>query len=302
MATKLSTNMIETLTLISNAGPQMALFLNKSTTAALETRDLIQMGFNQYGDTIYFLTAAGRETLATLTPDAAPIPQPEEGTLADELPVYQDAVAAFDAPAKSDRYEAEVRCVLDDRVLIRSKDFGFDIRIDAGEFLEKFLIVGDRVTFRSNWDWFHNPRAIDVKRFVDLTPPTGPILSPTERQALDTFSEDWCFMGMAKQPVCECAWCKLARLEAENAALKARVNELEARQISGELLDLWREYQEVKLTHETVNSILNTTDLRSEVWYAWKDMMTDISPDHSEISARQSDDTENRNAAEGMFF
>lgn len=49
-------------------------------------------------------------------------------------------------------------------VFIRSTSFGFAIRIDAGEWLAKFLLTGDEITFAQNWDWTHNPRAIDIKR------------------------------------------------------------------------------------------------------------------------------------------
>ncbi len=126
-----------------------------------------------------------------------------------EIERYENQQAESVTPVEK-RYEAEVVGVLSDRVLIRSKEFGETIRIGEGEMLIPFLITGDKVTFECNLDWFHNPRAVNVKRIVEIEPEsTGP--APTMMSDLIKAKDE-----------------HIARLEARIKELEAQVKRLKS--------------------------------------------------------------------------
>lgn len=135
-----------------------------------------------------------------------------EVTDAPELPVVNDdseieEIAEVASVPFATRYEGVVISASPSLTLIRSKSFGFTIRADEGECLSKFLINGDKVSFEQNWDWFHNPRARNLKRVADIEP--EPVPAPSMHASLIAAKDE-----------------HIARLEARIAELEAQVKKL----------------------------------------------------------------------------
>lgn len=73
------------------------------------------------------------------------------------------------------------------------------------------------------------------------------------------------------------------QLEVENndlrkllAAKDARIAELESRQITPEMIDVWNRLQGMKATQTPRYVVNNTSDLRSDLWHAFIAMMQEI--------------------------
>lgn len=271
MATKLSNAQIVAMTDLHNDGGMSGLghHLNgwyskkrEITHRALERVGMIEIKRNAIkGLMMVNFTKLGAEMLHEIigddeagdSEDIISI-EPQEGTLADELPEYRDE--AFEEAQRN---------------------------MTPADYDDLIPAAGSAST-------------------SEIIPPTGPTLSPIAQVALDNHDSDFCYMTMTPQIECECAWCKLARVEAENAALKVKIDKYEealrfaynphitgsygllvvgqkAGRVLGLLPEEHYEEEEIEFPEDDDNEI-----------------------DHSEISARQSDDTENRNAGEGVFF